>query len=85
MSLLAFLVLGLAIGWFARALLPHLGVEASGTLPAVVAGSVAGGVLVSLVGDLDLVAVQSVNLVGSLAGALAVLGVTIAMRHRVGV
>jgi uncharacterized membrane protein YeaQ/YmgE (transglycosylase-associated protein family) len=84
MSLLVFLVLGVSIGWFARALLPHLGVEAPGTVPAVVAGSVAGGVLVSLVLGLDLVAVQSVNLVGSLAGALTVLGVTIAMGRRVG-
>lgn len=84
MSLVVFVVLGAVIGLLAHALLPEQAMDGGGGLPLVIAGAVAGGVLVTLLGGLELGDVRSINIVGSLAGALATLGVTAAARGRVG-
>jgi len=82
MSLMVFFVLGAAVALLARALLPDRGVDAAGTVPAVIAGSFAGGILVSLISGTPLVEVQSVNLVGSVAGALTCLAIAAAAYRR---
>jgi hypothetical protein len=84
MNLLVFLVLGIVIDLLVRALLPEPGVDAPATLPAVIAGSFAGGLLVNIVTGAELLAVESSNIVASLAGALAVVTVTIVAGRRVG-
>jgi hypothetical protein len=84
MNLIVFLVLGAAVDLLVRALLPERRMDAPTTLPAVIAGSVAGGIAVNLLTGADLVTVQSTNIVASLAGALAVLTVTIVAGRRVG-
>jgi uncharacterized membrane protein YeaQ/YmgE (transglycosylase-associated protein family) len=84
MSLLVFVVLGAVVGLLARALLPDRGIDSVGTVPASLAGSIAGGIFVSLLTGVSLVDVRSENIVGSLAGALAVLSVTLAAGRRVG-
>jgi uncharacterized membrane protein YeaQ/YmgE (transglycosylase-associated protein family) len=85
MNLIVFVVLGVAIGLLARALLPDRGLDAVGTVPAALAGSCAGGILVPLLTGADLVEVSSLSIVGSLAGALAVLAVTLGAGRRVGI
>jgi uncharacterized membrane protein YeaQ/YmgE (transglycosylase-associated protein family) len=82
MSLLVFLVLGVVVALLARALLPDHGVDAAGTVPAVIAGSFAGGILVSLISGSPLVEVESTNLFGSLAGSLACLAIAAAAYGR---
>lgn len=84
MNLIVFLVLGTVVDLLVRALLPERGMDAPTTLPAVIAGSFAGGISVNLLTGTDLVTVQSTNIVASLAGALAVLTVTIVAGRRVG-
>lgn len=80
MSLLVFFVLGAVVALLGRALLPNR--DPVGTMPAVIAGSFAGGILVSLIGGTPLTDVQSVNLVGSLAGSLACLSIAAAAYRR---
>ncbi len=83
MSLLAFFVLGAVVALLGRALLPDR--DAVGTMPAVIAGSFAGGILVSLLSGTPLADVQSANLVGSLAGSLTCLGIAAAAYSRANV
>ena len=85
MSLIVFLVLGMVIGLLAQALLPDRGLGALGTVPAAIAGSFAGGCVVSALTGVNLAEVRPENIVGSLAGALAVLAITLAAGRRVGV
>ena len=59
MSLIVFVVLGVVIGLLARALLPDRGLDSVGPVPAALAGSVAGGVIVTLLTGTDLVEVSS--------------------------
>lgn len=80
MSLLAFFVLGVVVASLGRALLTDR--DAVGTVPAVIAGSFAGGILVSLLSGTPLAQVQSSNLVGSLAGSLACLAISAAAYRR---
>jgi uncharacterized membrane protein YeaQ/YmgE (transglycosylase-associated protein family) len=84
MGLFAFLVLGTVVDLLARTLLARPAKEMYGSLPAVIAGAFAGGILVSLLGGADIREVRSENLLGSMAGALAVLAVTFVVGRRVG-
>lgn len=75
MGLLLFLVFGLVIGLVARALM--LGNQEMGLLMTIglgVAGSFLGGILVSLVTQHEINQLHSAGVVGSLVGALVVLG-----------
>jgi uncharacterized membrane protein YeaQ/YmgE (transglycosylase-associated protein family) len=83
MNWAVFLVLGLVLDLLTHALLPDRGLDAATTLPAVIAGSFAGGVLVNLLSGAELDAVHSTNIVGSLTGALTVLAITIVIGRRV--
>jgi uncharacterized membrane protein YeaQ/YmgE (transglycosylase-associated protein family) len=85
MSLLVFVVLGMVVGLLARALLPDRGLDSVGTVPAALAGSLAGGIIVPLLTGTNPVEVSSLSIVGSLAGALAVLAVTLGAGRRVGI
>jgi uncharacterized membrane protein YeaQ/YmgE (transglycosylase-associated protein family) len=85
MNLIVFVVLGVVVGLLARALLPDRGLDSVGTVPAALAGSLAGGIIVPLLTGADLVEVSSLSIVGSLAGALAVLAVTLGAGRRVGI
>ena len=85
MSLLVFVVLGVVFGLLARALLPDRGLDSVGTVSASLAGSFAGGILVTLLTGTDLAEVTSLSIVGSLAGALAALAVTLGAGRRVGI
>jgi uncharacterized membrane protein YeaQ/YmgE (transglycosylase-associated protein family) len=82
MSLLVFLVLGVVVALLARAHLPDHGMDAAATGPVVIAGSFAGGILVSLISGAPLAEVQSTNLVGSMAGSLACLAIAAAAYGR---
>ena len=85
MSLIAFVVLGVAVGLLARALFPDRGLDSMGAVPAALVGSFAGGVLVSLLEGIRWADVSSANIVGSLSGALTALVVSLAVGSRVDV
>jgi uncharacterized membrane protein YeaQ/YmgE (transglycosylase-associated protein family) len=85
MSLIVFVVLGVVVGLLARSLLPDRGLDSVGTVPAALAGSLAGGIVVPLLTGTALGEVSSLSIVGSLAGALAVLAVTLGAGRRVGI
>jgi uncharacterized membrane protein YeaQ/YmgE (transglycosylase-associated protein family) len=83
MALLAFLVFGFVIGLIARALLP--GQQPMGILLTTglgIAGSLLGGVIVSLATDQPLDQLHSAGFIGSVVGALLVLLLVGGLRNR---
>ena len=83
MALIAFLVFGLVIGLIARAVLP--GQQPMGILLTTglgIAGSVLGGVLVSLATNHPLDQLHSAGFIGSVVGALLVLLLVGGIRNR---
>lgn len=75
MGLLLFIVFGLVVGFLARAILPgrqSMGIIMTAILGMV--GSLLGGFVGSMISDNDVTRVHSAGLIGSLIGALVVLG-----------
>jgi uncharacterized membrane protein YeaQ/YmgE (transglycosylase-associated protein family) len=84
MGLLLFIIFGLVVGFLARALLPgrqNMGLIMTSVLGMV--GSLLGGFLGSLISRDDVTRVHSAGLIGSILGAVIVLGlVSLVGRHR---
>ena len=76
MGLILFIVFGLIIGLVARALMP--GNQNMGVLMTVglgIAGSFIGGILISLVSSREVTEFHTAGVIGSLVGAMLLLGV----------
>jgi uncharacterized membrane protein YeaQ/YmgE (transglycosylase-associated protein family) len=85
MGLLLFLVFGFVIGLLARAIMPgdqKMGILATTALG--VAGSFAGGFLASLVTDTRITDFSTAGAIGSIIGALILLGIFAAVARRRG-
>ncbi len=83
MSILLFIIFGLVIGLLARAILPgrqSMGVVAT-TLLGVV-GSFVGGMIGNLLSSRPVFDMHPSGFIGSLIGALVVLGIVSGMAHR---
>jgi uncharacterized membrane protein YeaQ/YmgE (transglycosylase-associated protein family) len=83
MSILAFIILGLIAGFIARAIMPGrqaMGLIATALLGMV--GSLIGGFLGSLISGDRVFDLHAAGIIGSVIGALVVLALTGAGRHR---
>ncbi len=83
MSILAFIILGLIAGFIARAIMP--GRQAMGLIPTALlgmVGSLIGGFLGSLISGDRVFDLHAAGIIGSVIGALIVLALTGAGRHR---
>lgn len=83
MGLLLFVIFGLVVGFLARAILPgrqSMGMVMTAILGMV--GSLLGGFVGSMISDHDVTRVHSAGLIGSLIGALVVLGLASMMGGR---
>ena len=84
MSFLAFLVVGLVAGLFARAVAPgRQSMGILGTLALGIVGSFVGGMLGSFIrSDGDIMLIQPAGLLWSTVGAILVLGIATLMNRR---
>lgn len=76
MGLIAFLVFGLVIGFIARALMPgrqSMGIIATALLG--IGGAFLGGLVASLLGGYPVYELRTTGWIGSILGALAILGI----------
>ena len=83
MSIITFLILGIAAGFLARAIMPgrqSMGFIATALLGMV--GSLVGGFVGNLFSGERLFALHTSGLIGSVIGALAVLAIMMAMGRR---
>ena len=85
MSILLFIVVGFIAGLLARAIMPgrqHMGLLKTALLG--IAGSFLGGFVIKLFTRTPIESFEPAGLIGSLLGALVLLGIYIAVNRRMG-
>lgn len=83
MSILAFILFGLIVGFLARALMPgRQSMGFLGTALLGMAGSFLGGIIGNVISGMPLLELHAAGIIGSVLGALAILALMASGRRR---